>query len=410
VPARSKPKGPPGEQDLLLKLAMRRIFWGMNYATRINLKLALPGRGPAAEELTDVDVVGFSTGADFSLRLLLADCKSSSKVSPAGRVFWLAGVRDYFAADRAYVVLQRTVPVGVREAAGRLRVDVLAEDDRMILENVHRPHLPVAPFFEVDGVMRLQQLATGLDKKLEPLVRFREYDFWSLPEERRLQRLVVELRRAAPTLDVRQKSHRLLVCDLLFLFAVALLGACRFISSTALANPREAMLTYLLGGPEQTRARRRQLSDLETAMRRLGDAVPADVFSALKLEPSYFDALSETAARFLRRPRDAQRILRFLEWWAQAQVGLDATPATKLGPGYADLTRKLASDLARTCFEAAGLGREWIKFADEAGNGYDIDVDTGIKTVAAVDSDSDAPRPADSASDTDEAGRQLKLP
>lgn len=411
MPARTKAKAPPGEQDLLLKLAMRRIFWGMNYATRINLKLAMPGRGRAADELTDVDVVGFSTAVDFSLRLLIADCKSSSKVSPAGRVFWLAGVRDFFAADRAYVVLQRGVPAGAREAAGRLGIDVLAEDDRKILENVHSPYAPAAPFFDVDGVVRLQRLASDLDKKLEPLVRFREHDFWSLPEERRLQRLIVELRRAAPTLDVEQKSHRLLAVDLLFLFAVAVLGACRFISSTALANPREALLVYLLGGPEQTRTRRRQLSDLETTMRQLGDIVPSVVFSALKLEPAYFDALSETVARFLRRPRDAQRILRFLEWWAQAQVGLGAPSATKLGLGYAEYTRKLASDLARTCFKAAGLGPEWIKLADEAGNGHgDVSDDARDHVAAAVVSASDASRPTDHASDADETGPQLRLP
>jgi hypothetical protein len=364
-------KAPPGERDLPLKLAMRRVFWGMNYATRVNLKLAVPGQGRVAEELSDVDVVAFSTGADFSVRLLIADCKSSAKVSPAGRIFWLAGVRDYFGADRAYVVLQREIPGGAREAAGRLGIDVLAENDRQILENVHGPHAPPAPFFEIGGVERLQQLASNLDKKLERLVRFREHDFWALPEERRLQRLVVELRQAAPTLDASQKGHRLLVVDLLFLFALGLLGACRFVSSVSLADPREALLVYLLGGPEQTRARRRQLTDLEAAMRKLGEAVPAEVFADLRIEPAYFDALVETVARFLRRPRDAQRVLRYVEWWAQAQLGLDGPPAAKLGPGYADYTRKLVADLARTCFAAAGLHSDWLKLADEAGNTTD---------------------------------------
>lgn len=397
-------KAPPGERDLPLKLGMRRVFWGMNYATRVNLKLAVPGQGRVAEELSDVDVVAFSTGADFSVRLLIADCKSSAKVSPAGRIFWLAGVRDYFGADRAYVVLQREIPSGAREAAGRLGVDVLAENDRQILENVHGPHAPPAPFFEIAGVERLQQLAGNLDKKLERLVRFREHDFWALPEERRLQRLVVELRQAAPTLDASQKGHRLLVVDLLFLFALGLLGACRFVSSVSLADPREALLVYLLGGPEQTRARRRQLTDLEAAMRKLGEAVPAEVFAALRVEPAYFDALVETVARFLRRPRDAQRVLRYVEWWAQAQVGLDGPPAAKLGPGYADYTRKLVADLARTCFTAAGLQDEWLKLADEAGN---ITAEADLSTSASAVPPDDAPHATGDASANHE--QQLRI-
>jgi hypothetical protein len=383
VATKTKAKAPAGERDLPLKLAMRRVFWGMNYATRVNLKLALPGQGRVAEELSDVDVVAFSTGADFSLRLLIADCKSSAKVSPAGRIFWLAGVRDFFGADRAYVVLQRGIPRGAREAAGRLGIDILGEDDRQILENVHGPHAPAAPFFELDGMARLHQLTSDLDNKLEPLLRFREHDFWALPEERRLQRLIVELRRAAPKLDATQKSHRLLVVDLLFLFALGLFGACRFVSSTSLADPRDALLAYLLGGPEQTRARRQQLQDLETAVRKLGEkVVPPEVFAALRVEPAYFDDLAETTARFLRRPRDAQRILRYLEWWAQAQVGLDGPPPTKLGAGYTDYTRKLASDLARTCFSAAGLKAEWMKIADDAGNGFS---DVGAEISDRVD-------------------------
>lgn len=381
-------KVPAGEQDLPLKLAMRRVFWGMNYATRINLKLALPGDRRTSDELSDVDCVAFSTGADFSLRLLISDCKSGAKVSPAARAFWLGGVRDFFGADRAYLVLSREIPKGVREMAGQLDLDILGEADRQILENVHGPKAPAAPFFEVPGVRRLQELATGLDKKLESLVRFREHDFWSLPEERRLQRLIVELRKAGPTLNAKQKAHQLLVLDVLFLFAIAVLGACRFVSAVSLGDPREALLVYLLGGPEQTRSRRNQLRDLESALGALGKNVdvPKEVLAALKLEPPYFDELAETVARFLRRPRDAQRILRYLEWWGQAQVGLDApSVVTVLGPSYGDYTRKLAADLARTCMSGAGLDQDWMKIATAAGHRNESEAAGPLENTSAKD-------------------------
>ena len=71
---------PAGERDLALKLAMRRVFWGMNYATRLNLRLALPGSRRTADELSDLDCVGFSVGGDFSVRLLVADCKSGLRI------------------------------------------------------------------------------------------------------------------------------------------------------------------------------------------------------------------------------------------------------------------------------------------------------------------------------------------
>ena len=369
---RKKGVAPPGEKDLGIKLSIRRVFWGMNYATRLNLLLGLPGSGRTADGLSDIDCVGFSVGGDFSIRLLIADCKSGGKVSPAARLFWLAGVRDFFGADRAYAVLARGIPDGVREQAGRLGLDVLGADDRQILENVHGVHAQEAPFFDIDGAVRLQRLSKDLDKRLEKLVRFRDYEYWHLPPERRIQRLLAALRSAGPHLDTRQRGHVVLVVDVLFLLALSLLGACRYVSSVSIADPKRALLYYLLGGAEQTRTREQGLSELLKALEQLPDDgidLPPELREKVTVEPPYFDALAETVTRMLRRPRDAQRILRYLEWWGQAQIGLDgARVVDALGEPYGEYTRKLVGDIGRTCFSAAGLDRSWQSLVAQAGN------------------------------------------
>jgi hypothetical protein len=421
---RQEVKAPPGEQDLLLKLAMRRIFWGMNYATRLNLLLALPGSRRTADELSDLDCVGFSVGGDFSIRLLVADCKSSAKISPASRLFWLAGVRDYFGADRAYAVIQRSVPEGVREQAARLGLDLLADADRQILENVHSPHAASSDMFEVAGALKLQELAKSLDKRLEPLVRYRDHTYWHLPPERRLQRLIVELRGVAPYLDVRQRGHVVLVIDVLFLLALSLLGACRHVSATNLADPRRSLLEYLLGGAEQTRAREQGLRTAVQALRSLRDQgveLPEHLLRDPSVEPEYFPRLAETVARLLRRPRDAQRLLRYLEWWGQAQVALGSSSVTDaLGASYGDYTRKLVSDIARMAFQAAGMDRTWLDLASRAGNGaadappVDERSDGGPPSAsdsspARSEEDGTAARDRVQAASTDEGERHLRL-
>ncbi len=370
----TKPATPAGgEHDLALKLAMRRVFWGMNYATRLNLRLALPGGRRTSDELSDLDCVGFSVGGDFSVRLLIADCKSGRRVSPAARLFWIAGVRDFFGADRAYAVLEREIPGGVREQAVRLGVDILAVDDRQVLENVHSPNAPQAPFFEVAGVRKLQDLASNLDGRLEALVRFRDHEYWHLAPERRLQRLLVALRAAREVLDVRQRAHVLLVVDLLFLFTLGLLAACRHVSASSLADPRRALLDYLLGGAELTRAREQGLADVLAALRSLRDQgvqLTEKALDGIGVEPPYFDDLAETVARMLRRPRDAQRLLRYIEWWGQAQIGLGGPSVVDgLGGVYGEYTRKLVTDIARMCFSAAELTDDWLMVAARAGNG-----------------------------------------
>lgn len=359
-----KPKSPRGEQDLELKLSMRRVFWGMNYATRLNLLLALPGSRRTADELSDLDCVGFSVGGDFSVRLLIADCKSGGKVSPASRLFWLAGVRDFFGADRAYAVMSRDIPDGARQQAADLRLDALGEADRQILENVHWPFAPVAPFFEIEGAVKLQSFARGLDKRLDRLVRFRDHEYWHLPPERRTQRLIGALREAGPSLDSSQRAHAVLVVDLVFLLTLSLLGACRYVSSISLSNPRRALLQYLLGGAELARAREKSLNVLTSTLKGLGEhgvEVPNEILEQMSIEPVYFDALAETVTRMLRRPRDAQRLLRYLEWYGQAEIGLGGRSVEEaLGPVYGEYTRKLVTDIARMCLSAAGLDRTWL--------------------------------------------------
>ncbi len=351
----------------------------MGFATRLNLRLALPGSRRRDDELSDLDCVGLGVQPDFAVRIVIADCKSGTNISASGRMFWLAGARQYFSADRAYVVLSREIADSVREQAGRLSLDVLGTDDLAILRNTHAPgsppnaHAPDAPIFEVAGVQRLQQLANSLDGRLDSLVRFRDHEYWRLPPERRIQRLVVELRRVGEHLDQRQRGHVVLVLDILFLFALALLGACRRVSAIALSDPRAALLEHLLGGPEQTRARQQGLQDLQRALRALresGVGVPDGVLDNLTVAPGYFDDLAETVARLLRRPLDARRVLRFVEWWGEVQVGLDGPPpSAALGPEYDGYTRKLVSDVARSCFSAAGLDEAWLELAAAAGNG-----------------------------------------
>ncbi len=167
--------------------------------------------------------------------------------------------------------------------------------------------------------------------------------------------------------------------DLLFLFALALLEACRQVSATSLADPRRALLNHLLGGAELTRAREEGLADLLGALAGLRDhgvELPEHVIGEASVEPPYFDELAETVARMLRRPRDAQRVLRYIEWWGQAQIGLRGSSVVDaLGPGYGGYTRKLVSDLARVCFSAAGLSEEWLAAAARAGNGPRSDED-----------------------------------
>ncbi|MDQ4145681.1 MAG: hypothetical protein M3198_18435 [Actinomycetota bacterium] len=360
---------PHGEQDLLLKVAMSQIFWGMTCATRLNVKMSFPGQRSTPEELSDLDCVGISVGPDFSVRILVADCKSGKKVSPATRAFWLAGVREFMRASRGYLVLERTVPRGVRELASRLSLDVLGQDDLAILLNVHGSNAVTPNHLNVATVERARMLGSNLDKKLASLVEFKEYTYWTLPQDRRAQRSIVELRKVAPLLDSARLEHRVLVLEGLFLFALAMLEGCRYVSAVSLSDPGEALLEYHVGGPAAKRERGTQLSSLEKSIDRLSKSVqvPKELRGKFQLEPAYFDDLAETVVRLLRRPHDAARVLRYIEWWTYAQEVAGLESLASQVEAYAGYSRKLVSDLARTYFTGGGLTGGWLTMAKSAG-------------------------------------------
>jgi hypothetical protein len=219
------------EKDLGLKVASRRLLWRMGYTTRLDVQLRGawgPDRSEATkdrnkrssqpESFTDLDVLGIGL-AGARLHSAIVDCKTTAGGS-TGRVFWVRGVGDFFAADDAYMVRESVVTDAARQLPTRLGVTTLTSADLRRLEDFHLSDVsldtaPISHLFDVSSAARLLAAFNGLDKKLKPLLDYREFGYWLYDEHRNLLQLPEHIRACADQLDPRIPHHLALVLDLM---------------------------------------------------------------------------------------------------------------------------------------------------------------------------------------------------
>jgi hypothetical protein len=362
------------ELDLGLKVASRRLLWRMGFTTRVDVPLRafVPPAGggtrsrPRYETYTDLDVLGLAVSPGFALRTVIADCKTSQKGSTE-RMFWVRGVSDFFAADDAWMVRAGGVTAASRQLAGRLGISVLEPTDVARLEEYHPTDLnldsgPLALLFDQGRVGTYMKAFTTLDKKLERLVEYRQFDYWVYDEHRNLLQVVAHLEQANKHLDPRQPTHRALFMDCAWLYALSLAHAAQHVRAVHVTDVDTALQQYLFGGQMALQEKRHLAAVLQRLAPKGAEASATD-----GVLPDWYPRLLELLTRHLRRPAVINDELRYAEWVAEAQLAKDpSTLAQVFGPAFDPLAAKLLADVCGFLVTMAGLDPDFRAFARAA--------------------------------------------
>lgn len=342
------------ELDLELKVSARRLLWRMGYTTRLDVKLrSVVGAEPTArsrrsgspEEFTDLDVLGLGFAGGTRLHSAIVDCKTSAGGS-TGRMFWVRGVADFFAADDAYMLRSTVVTDGARQLATRLGITALTRDDLARMEDLHcSGDAPVADpwarLFDAASAAQVLHAFDGLDAKLKPLLDYRGFTYWVIDDYRNPIQLVEQLRDAGPVLDARNPVHLALVLDMAWLYLVCVAQMIHAIRTAYVSDPDRGLQEYLFGGPIGFREKK-QLSQLLAGLKETG-AVPAQV--SVDVLPEFFPRLRELVVRIMRRPGSVLPSLRLLEVLTAVTALKTKVEPSDLGPQYNDIDAKLAADV-----------------------------------------------------------------
>jgi hypothetical protein len=349
------------ELDLGLKCGVRRLLWSMGYSTRLDVELrgsrpsgASGQRTGPAETFTDLDVLGVQVSIESGLTKVIADCKSGRRDRPIGRMFWLKGVSEFFVADRAMLVRENNVNDGVRQLAARLGITVLAPDDLQQMQGLHPDsHVtdsssPIGVLFDRVQVASHLAAFNGLDRRLDDLLEFLQFDYWVYDQHRNLTQVVAHLNDASKKLDPKNPVHVAMVFDFAWEYIVTLIAAIEYIRSAFLVDPDRGLQEYMFGGAIELREKQETANALRALAPERSDQVG--------YLPQYYANLRELLIRFMRRPGQVQTALRYSELaCAFAVARKRVTIEEAFGARFDPVSAKLAADVIGFLVAAADL-------------------------------------------------------
>ena len=346
------------ELDLGLKVGVRSLLWSMGFSTRLDVQLRghEKASGGPAETFTDLDVLGVVVAAGYRLSTTIADCKSGKSDKPTARMFWIRGVADLFGADDAMLVREHDVNDATRQLSAKLGITVMPSSDLTHFQTLHGPPVPpgspLSVLFDKAAAEAHLKAFTKLDRKLKPLIDYRDFDYWVYDDHRNPFQLVAHLADASKHLKPKDPDHLALFFDLAWLYLVALIRVTEHVRGAFLGDPDRGLQEYLYGGATGLKEKM-QVAKLLQALKPEG-ARDRDHL------PDYYPLLRELVTRLLRRPAHMQAALRHAEAAsALAAARQRLTLEAAFADAFDELAAKLVADVCGFLVSAAGLDPEF---------------------------------------------------
>lgn len=344
-------------QDLELKLRLRRILFSQGYWSPIEVELSHfedLGTGLRRRPLTDLDVLGIKYDQLFVPHRVVGDCKSGKGVSDIGRIFWLRGVMHYFGADLGYY-LRPQVDGHARAVAPQVGLRALNQYELTALEKVigvdsvpipladEKLHGAIEDLWGIDVVKG--QKPTPEQLAFKKVYSYLSYKYWSSEFHRNLLMLVAHFQEVAHLLNPTDPSHILLAYVGAERFGHCLLDVASHVQALGALDIPKYAREYLFGGPIALKEKERFFVLLKKV-----------TGTEETLDPPGLPDVLELIGRLIRNPGGATDILRHLTAcyvWC-AYLGNTALPG--LNPPHVNTAAiVLAKDVTFTFAKVTGI-------------------------------------------------------
>lgn len=345
------------DQDLFLKLRLKRILFLLGYYSPIEVELSYYSEADQKnrKSLTDLDVLGLKYDPILTSHKIVCDCKSG-RVSDVSRLFWLKGVSEYFGANTAFFV-SPSINNHARAIAPKLGLRVIDEKELSEMEANLKADSLVLPLTDVNFYQAYISIwgldvPTGTKPNANQLRRkdvyhYLDYTYWYVDQHRNLFMLLDRYETIASELQYRDQRDVLLAYVGLQRFAHCLLEIGNYVYARGLGDLPFNSRIYLYGGSLPLREREQLFSELsKLGIRGLDN----------QLDPRYLPLIFESLNRIVRNPYSASKTLLYLEaayYWC-VMMGND--DLTRVFNGNIDTgSIVLAKDLCITFCRASGL-------------------------------------------------------
>ena len=312
----------------LLEFRIKRLLFSMGYFCKIGV-IINADRSEFSDNITDLDVLGFSMHKDFTCKSIWADCKSGN-AKPLERISWINGVKRFADIDDV-VFVKKGVRVSTKQFARKSGIQIMDLEVLQKFENDYKiEDTSVEGSWDYNTQKEFETILKNIriykSENIKKILKFIKVNYWSLDEYTQVKKCITALNQLGdflkmPISDNEIKALKWAVYEVVSLFVLSTIKICR---NTYYFNNRDRNQIITEGITSgETVNKERQKEIVEASYKIINSVIRTQVpgftgnITVPNLDikpPKYLEAYLDLIERMTSNPLEYYDILRFLDY------------------------------------------------------------------------------------------------
>ena len=218
----------------LLEFRIKRLLFSMGYFCKIGV-IINADRSEFSDNITDLDVLGFSMHKDFTCKSIWADCKSGN-AKPLERISWINGVKRFADIDDV-VFVKKGVRVSTKQFARKSGIQIMDLEVLQKFENDYKiEDTSVEGSWDYNTQKECETILKNIriykSENIKKILKFIKVNYWSLDEYTQVKKCITALNQLGdflkmPISDNEIKALKWAVYEVVSLFVLSTIKICR---------------------------------------------------------------------------------------------------------------------------------------------------------------------------------------
>ncbi len=312
----------------LLEFRIKRLLFSMGYFCKIGV-IINADRSEFSDNITDLDVLGFSMHKDFTFKSIWADCKSGN-ARPLERISWINGVKRFADIDDV-VFVKKGVRVSTKQFARKSGIQVMDLEVLQKFENDYKiEDTSIEGSWDYNTQKEcetiLQKIHIYKSENIKKILRFIKVNYWSLDEYTQVKKCITALNQLGdflkmPISDNEIKALKWAIYEVVSLFVLSTIKVCRNTYYFNIKDRNQIITDGITSGETVNKERQKEI--IEASYKVINSVIRTQVpgftgnITVPNLDikpPNYLEAYLDLIERMTSNPLEYYDILRFLDY------------------------------------------------------------------------------------------------
>lgn len=312
----------------MLEYRIKRLLFHMGYYAQTNVVIKTSPQQPN-DNITDLDVYGYSFSPDFSRTIKWVDCKAGN-ANTLQHIGWINGVKSQIAASEV-VFIKQGVRKNIKEYARTLGIKIFDLNTLAQMENNYnidindwRGSYDIRT--QLDKLVTFSRIAIPDSLQYKNIANFMSSNYWDLDNYSKVKKCITGIKQlskvvSVPLAPAEIDAIKWAIYNLVLLFYLATLEICGDLYYFSDADKASAIAEGLISGTIPI-AKRQEIADIShrIASEMIKQYIPAFNESTLnKVDPNvppvYYEAYCDLVKRMTQDPLSWTKGLRALDFY-----------------------------------------------------------------------------------------------